>query len=97
MNFELTQEQQIEIARDMMYKANWLKDNDKLFRKEAAYLLRNGSSYKQPGDTDSHECYRYFKDYHERYLRDAKPMEIGEGTLEIQRIVISFLLFDLLA
>ena len=40
-----------------------------------------------------HGGYGHMKDYQvERYLRDAKLMEIGEGTSQIQRIVISRLL-----
>jgi alkylation response protein AidB-like acyl-CoA dehydrogenase len=37
-----------------------------------------------------HGGYGYMKEYHvERYLRDAKLLEIGEGTSEIQRSVIA--------
>ena len=37
-----------------------------------------------------HGGYGYIKDYNvERYFRDAKLLEIGEGTSEIQRMIIS--------
>ena len=37
-----------------------------------------------------HGGYGYIEDYHvERFFRDAKILEIGEGTSEIQRIIIS--------
>ena len=40
-----------------------------------------------------HGGYGYMKEYHvERYLRDAKLLEIGEGTSEVQRMVISRLI-----
>jgi alkylation response protein AidB-like acyl-CoA dehydrogenase len=40
-----------------------------------------------------HGGYGYMKDYHvERMMRDAKLLEIGEGTSEVQRMVISRLI-----
>lgn len=84
---------EIEIARNMVYKAAWLKDNNKPFRKEAAYAKLFASEMASRATNQAiqiHGGYGYMKDYHvERYLRDAKLMEIGEGTSEIQRIVIS--------
>lgn len=84
---------EIEIARNMIYKAAWLKDNDKPFRKEAAYAKLFASEMAVRAANQAiqiHGGYGYMKDYQvERYLRDAKLMEIGEGTSEIQRIVIS--------
>ena len=87
---------EIEIARNMVYKAAWLKDNNKAFRKEAAYAKLFASEMAVRAANQAiqiHGGYGYMKDYQvERYLRDAKLMEIGEGTSEIQRIVISRLL-----
>lgn len=83
----------IELARNMVYKAAWLKDNNKPFRKEAAIAKLFASEMAVRTSNQAiqiHGGYGYMKEYHvERYLRDAKLMEIGEGTSEIQRIVIS--------
>lgn len=84
---------EIELARNMVYKAAWLKDNNKPFRKEAAYAKLFASEMAVRTSNQAiqiHGGYGYMKEYHvERYLRDAKLMEIGEGTSETQRIVIS--------
>jgi alkylation response protein AidB-like acyl-CoA dehydrogenase len=84
---------EIEIARNMVYKAAWLKDNNKPFRKEAAYAKLFASEMAVRTCNQAiqiHGGYGYMQEYQvERYLRDAKLMEIGEGTSEIQRIVIS--------
>ena len=84
---------EIELARNMVYKAAWLKDNNKPFRKEAAYAKLFASEMAMRTSSQAiqiHGGNGYMKAFHvERYLRDAKLMEIGEGTSEIQRIVIS--------
>ena len=84
---------EIELARNMVYKAAWLKDNNKPFRKEAAYAKLFASEMAMRATSQAiqiHGGNGYMKSFHvERYLRDAKLMEIGEGTSEIQRIVIS--------
>lgn len=84
---------EIEIARNIVYKAAWLKDNHRPFRKEAAYAKLFASEMAVRASSQAiqiHGGCGYMKDYPvERYLRDAKLMEIGEGTSEIQRIVIS--------
>lgn len=84
---------EIELARNMVYKAAWLKDNNKPFRKEAVFAKLFASEMAVRTSNQAiqiHGGYGYMKEYHvERYLRDAKLMEIGEGTSEIQRIVIS--------
>ena len=84
---------EIEIARNMVYKAAWLKDNNRAFRKEASMAKLFASEMAMRVTSQAiqiHGGYGYMKDYHvERYLRDAKLMEIGEGTSEIQRLVIS--------
>jgi alkylation response protein AidB-like acyl-CoA dehydrogenase len=76
-----------------VYKAAWLKDNNKPFRKEAAYAKLFASEMAVRACNQAiqiHGGCGYMKDFPvERYLRDAKLMEIGEGTSEIQRIVIS--------
>lgn len=84
---------QIELARNMVYKAAWLKDQEMPFTKESAFakLYASETAMKVCNEAiQIHGGYGYMQEYHvERYLRDAKLMEIGEGTSEIQRIVIA--------
>ncbi|MGG1573597.1 acyl-CoA dehydrogenase [Fictibacillus sp. NRS-1165] len=83
----------IELARNMVYKAAWLKDQGKKFSKEAAMAKLYASEACMQICSEAvqiHGGYGYMRDYHvERYFRDAKLTEIGEGTSEIQRMVIS--------
>jgi alkylation response protein AidB-like acyl-CoA dehydrogenase len=83
----------IELARNMVYKAAWLKDQNRPFKKEAAMAKLFASEMATKACDQAiqiHGGSGYMKEYHvERYLRDAKLMEIGEGTSEIQRLVIS--------
>ncbi len=82
-----------ELARNMVHKAAWLKDNNKPFSKEAAYakLYATETAFKNANQAiQIHGGYGYMREYEvERYLRDAKLLEIGEGTSEIQRMVIA--------
>jgi alkylation response protein AidB-like acyl-CoA dehydrogenase len=77
----------------MVYKAAWLKDQGKPFTKEAAMCKLYASEICMEVASQAvqiHGGYGYMKEYHvERYLRDAKLLEIGEGTSEIQRSVIA--------
>ena len=61
--------------------------------KEAAMAKLFASEVAMKTTTDAiqvHGGYGYVKDYNvERYFRDAKILEIGEGTSEIQRLIIS--------
>ncbi|BDH62248.1 acyl-CoA dehydrogenase [Lysinibacillus sp. PLM2] len=83
----------IELARNMVYKAAWLKDEGKPFSKEAAMAKYYASEMAVEVCDESiqiHGGYGYMKEYEvERYLRDAKLLEIGEGTSEIQKLVIA--------
>ncbi|MED1607418.1 acyl-CoA dehydrogenase family protein [Cytobacillus kochii] len=83
----------IELARNMVYKAAWLKDQGKPFSKEAAMCKLYASEIcMEIADqaVQIHGGYGYMKEYHvERYMRDGKLTEIGEGTSEIQRMVIA--------
>ncbi|MGD7044001.1 acyl-CoA dehydrogenase family protein [Jeotgalibacillus proteolyticus] len=83
----------IELARTMTYKAAWLKDQGKKFTKEASMAKLYASEICMEVCNEAiqiHGGYGYMKEYHvERYLRDAKLLEIGEGTSEVQRMVIS--------
>ena len=84
---------QVELSRLATYRAAWLKDNGYPFTKEAsmAKLYASETSVRAALDAiQIHGGYGYMKEYPvERYLRDAKLMEIGEGTSEVQRLVIA--------
>ncbi|MGD6818132.1 acyl-CoA dehydrogenase family protein [Metabacillus sp. 84] len=83
----------VELARTMVYKAAWLKDQGKAFTKEASMCKLYASEICSEVTNQAiqiHGGYGYMKDYHvERFLRDAKLLEIGEGTSEVQRMVIA--------
>ena len=87
---------QIELARNLLYKACWLKDNKRPYAKEAAMAklyCSEVSSRVSHQAVQIHGGYGLMKEYDvERFFRDAKLLEIGEGTSEIQRIVISRLI-----
>src|SRR5690625_457066 len=82
-----------ELSRNMIYKAAWLKDNDRPFAKEAAYakLFATETAFRSANETVQIQGgYGYMREYEvERFLRDAKLLEIGEGTSEIQRHIIA--------
>ena len=86
----------IELARNMVYKAAWLKDKGRPFSKEAAMCKLYASEICMEVTDQAvqiHGGYGYMKEYHvERMMRDAKLLEIGEGTSEVQRMVISRLI-----
>lgn len=86
----------IELARNMVYKAAWLKDQGRPFTKEASMCKLYASEIAMEIASEAiqiHGGYGYMKPYEvERYLRDAKLLEIGEGTSEVQRMVIAGLL-----
>jgi alkylation response protein AidB-like acyl-CoA dehydrogenase len=83
----------IELARNMVYKAAWLKDKGRPFSKEAAMCKLYASEICMEITNQAvqiHGGYGYMKEYHvERMMRDAKLLEIGEGTSEVQRMVIA--------
>ncbi len=83
----------IDAARLMTYRAAWLKDCGKPFSTEAAMAKLFASEVARDVTNDAiqvHGGYGYISEYKvERYLRDAKLTEIGEGTSEIQRLVIA--------
>jgi short/branched chain acyl-CoA dehydrogenase len=87
---------EIECARLLLYKACWLRDNDKPFAKEAAMakLYCSEVMYRCANHAvQLHGGYGLMKEYEvERFYRDQKLLEIGEGTSEVQRIVISRLI-----
>lgn len=83
----------IEVARNIVYKAAWLKDQGKKFKKEAAIAKLFASEICMrvcDQAVQIHGGYGYMKEYQvERFFRDAKLLEIGEGTSEVQRMVIA--------
>jgi butyryl-CoA dehydrogenase len=84
---------EIEAGKHLMYHAAWLAQQGKPYAKEAAMAKLFCSELAMRTTIKAvqvHGGYGYTKDYPvERYMRDAKVCEIGEGTSEIQRIVIS--------
>jgi len=84
---------EIEIARTMLYKAAWTKDQGRPFNKEAAIAKLYATEMAERACYDAiqiHGGYGYSREYPvERLYRDARLMTIGEGTSEIQRLVIA--------
>ncbi len=84
---------EIEAGRQLVYKAAWLKDQGRPFAKEAAMAkLYTGllSSRAVNDALQIHGGYGYMDEYAiSRLYRDQKVLEIGEGTNEIQRMVIA--------
>ena len=84
---------EIEMARTMVHKAAWLKDQGQPFGKEAAMAKLFASETATRAANEAiqiHGGNGYMREYEvERFLRDAKLLEIGEGTSEIQRVVIA--------
>ena len=83
----------IEAARNMLYKACWLKEQGRAYEKLAAMSKLYCSELAREVSNEAvqiHGGYGLMREYHvERFYRDAKLLEIGEGTSEVQRIVIS--------
>jgi alkylation response protein AidB-like acyl-CoA dehydrogenase len=86
-------ETEIELARTYLYKAAWLKDMGRPFNKEAAIAKLFATEMAERAIYDAiqiHGGYGYSREYNvERIYRDARLMTIGEGTSEIQRLVIA--------
>ena len=83
----------IEAAELLIYKAAYLKNNGKKVTMEGAMAKYFSSEIAVEISTDAVQVlggYGYTKDFPaERYYRDSKLCTIGEGTSEIQKIVIS--------
>jgi alkylation response protein AidB-like acyl-CoA dehydrogenase len=84
---------EIECARNLLYKACWLRSNKRPFEKEAAMAKLYCSELMGRVANHSvqiHGGYGLMKEHHvERFYRDQKLLDIGEGTSEVQRLVIS--------
>ncbi|HIA91291.1 MAG TPA: acyl-CoA dehydrogenase [Candidatus Marinimicrobia bacterium] len=83
----------IEAAKLLTFHAAWMKDQGKDVTKAAAMAKLFASEAAMRITTEAiqiHGGYGYVKEYDvERFFRDAKVLEIGEGTSEIQRIIIA--------
>jgi alkylation response protein AidB-like acyl-CoA dehydrogenase len=84
---------EVEAATHLVYHAAWLKQQGHPYKKEAAMAKLYASELAMRATTKAvqlHGGYGYTTEYPvERMMRDAKICEIGEGTSEIQRIVIA--------
>jgi len=87
---------EIEMTRNLLYKACWLRDQQRAFRKEAAMAKLWASEVMR---RVTHSAVQIFGGYGlmeeypvARFYRDQRLLEIGEGTSEVQRLVISRLL-----
>ena len=83
----------IEAAKLLVFNSAWMKDQGKDVIKEAAMAKLFASEVAMDVTTEAIQIYGgygYVAEYDvERFFRDAKVLEIGEGTSEIQRLVIS--------
>jgi alkylation response protein AidB-like acyl-CoA dehydrogenase len=94
VNFQLADMAlEIEAGTHLLYHAAWLKQNGRPFKKEAAMAKLFCSELAMRATTKAVQIfggYGYTTEYPvERMMRDAKVCEIGEGTSEIQRMVIA--------
>jgi len=84
---------EINAARHLVWHAAWLMDQGKACGKESAMAKAYGSDVAMRVTTEALQIfggYGYMKDYPmEKLMRDAKLLQIYEGTNEIQRLVIS--------
>ncbi|MEH0155877.1 acyl-CoA dehydrogenase [Limibacter armeniacum] len=83
----------VEAARNLVYRAAWMKDEGMDYTQAAAMAKLYASEVAMEVSTEAvqvHGGYGFVKEYHvERLMRDAKITQIYEGTSEIQKIVIS--------
>jgi alkylation response protein AidB-like acyl-CoA dehydrogenase len=84
---------EIEAGRNLVYKAAWLKDEGRPFAQQAAMAkLYTGelSNRAVNKSLQIHGGYGFMEEYAiSRLYRDQKVLEIGEGTNEVQRMVIA--------
>jgi alkylation response protein AidB-like acyl-CoA dehydrogenase len=84
---------EIDAARALVWRAAWLKDQGRDFAlasAKAKLYASEVSSRVTNAAIQVHGGYGYVTEYPvERYLRDAKLTEIGEGTSQVQRLVIA--------
>lgn len=84
---------EIDAARLLVYRAAWMEEMGMPFSKEASMAKLFASEVAVKASVDAvqiHGGYGYTKEYPvERFFRDSKLYTIGEGTSEVQRMVIS--------
>jgi alkylation response protein AidB-like acyl-CoA dehydrogenase len=84
---------EIEASRWMVYRAAWLKQEGRPFSQQAAMSKLMATEMAERVCRNAiqiHGSYGYSREYEvERIYRDARLMTIGEGTSEIQRLVIA--------
>jgi butyryl-CoA dehydrogenase len=83
----------VDNARNLTYKAAWLRDHGRPFKQAAAMAKLYSTEVAVTATRDATQIYGGYGFMDEtpvsRFYRDAKVLEIGEGTSEIQRLVIS--------
>jgi len=94
VQFKLAEmERRLSCSRLLLQRAAWLKDIDRPYSREASMAklyASEAATWVTHQAIQVHGGYGYVKDYAvERYYRDARVMEIYEGTSEIQRLVIA--------
>ena len=84
---------EVEAARNLVYKAAWLKDQGRPFAQQAAIAKLYTGELARRACNESlqiHGGYGFMDEYPiSRFYRDAKVLEIGEGTSEVQRMLIA--------
>lgn len=94
IQFKLAEmERRSQCARLLLQRAAWLRDTDQPYTREASMaklFASEAATWVTHQAVQVHGGYGYVKEYAvERYYRDARVMEIYEGTSEIQRLVIA--------
>jgi len=83
----------VQASRDLTYRAAWLRDQGRPFGREASQAKLFASEVAVHTAEEAiqiHGGYGYVKEYPvEKYWRDSKLLTIGEGTSEIQKMVIA--------
>ncbi|HZA61174.1 MAG TPA: acyl-CoA dehydrogenase family protein [Actinomycetota bacterium] len=83
----------VETARLVVYKAAWLKDQGRPYKAAASLAKLHATEIAVDAARQAlqvHGAYGYIEEFPvARYYRDAKVLEIGEGTNELQRILIA--------
>jgi short/branched chain acyl-CoA dehydrogenase len=83
----------LEAARLLTYRASWLKDTGRPFKQEAAIAKLYSSEAAVAATREATQIFGGYGFMDQtlvaRHYRDAKVLEIGEGTSEVQRLVIS--------
>jgi alkylation response protein AidB-like acyl-CoA dehydrogenase len=82
-----------ELARSAYYRAAWLKERGRPYKKEAAMakLFASETAVEVARDAvQIHGGYGYIEEFPVcRHFRDSKILEIGEGTSEVMRMIIA--------